>query len=165
MTPHEKNKTPLFFASFYFSIKRLQWFELPPSPRLCFCLLCRASVLWLLPSCISSSWRPSAGCWLRHGSPTWPLLAKWGHDSSASVSCASAGVRASTVLHINTHIISSFILFWGMVLCVFCEIFGLTLTHCSRDVLTALSVLSHVKNVLISVYTNICTTALCWMDE
>lgn len=64
-----------------------------------FSSLCRASALWPLPSCISSSWRPSAGCWQRRGSPTWPSLAKWGHDSSASVFCASAGVS----VHNNTH--------------------------------------------------------------
>lgn len=59
-------------------------------------LFCRVCVQWLLPSCISSSWRPSVGCWQRRGSPTWPLLAKPGHESSASVSCASVGVSTCT---------------------------------------------------------------------
>lgn len=61
------------------------------SPRLSF--LFRASVLWPPLSCTSSSWRPSAGCWRRHGSPTWRSSAKWGRDSFASAFCASAGVR------------------------------------------------------------------------
>lgn len=59
-----------------------------------FCSPLRACALWPLPSCISFSWPPSAGCWRRRGSPTWPSLAKWGHGSSASVSCASAGVSS-----------------------------------------------------------------------
>lgn len=61
--------------------------------------LWRASALWLRLSCISSSWHPSAGCWQRHGSPTWPSLAKWGHDSFASVFCASAGVSSHRITH------------------------------------------------------------------
>lgn len=60
-------------------------------------LFTRASVLWLLPSCISSSWHLSAGCWLRRGSPTWQSLAKWGHDSFASGFCASAGVSPHSI--------------------------------------------------------------------
>lgn len=91
-----------------------KWFIMTPLTKLPFVLFCktsprvlslspwlsllrRASVLWLLPSCISSSWRRSAGCWQRRGSPTWPSLARWGHDSFASVSCASAGVSSHGV--------------------------------------------------------------------
>lgn len=65
--------------------------------------LCRASVLWLLPSCISSSWRPSAGCWQRRGSPTWLSLAKWDHDSFESGFCASAGVSEHIIVLYHTH--------------------------------------------------------------
>lgn len=75
---------------FYLFLKKNRLFYLAFSPRLSFFF--RASVLWLLPFCTSSSWRPSAGCWQRRGSPTWLSLAKWGHDSFASVFCASAGV-------------------------------------------------------------------------
>lgn len=69
--------------------------------------LIRASVLWLLPSCISSSWHHSAGCWRRPGSPTWPSLAKWGHDSFASVFCASAGVSPYTHTHTHANILTT----------------------------------------------------------
>lgn len=63
--------------------------------------LFRASVLWLLPSCISFSWRPSAGCWQRHGSPTWPSSAKWDRGLFASAFCASAGVSNHKQQHLT----------------------------------------------------------------
>lgn len=97
---------PCYFAevSFSFLTSSKRWFILTAFWRLLFLLvlkrllhlslslLFRVSVLWLLPSCTSSSWRPSAGCWQKRGSPTWLSLAKWGRDSFASAFCASAGV-------------------------------------------------------------------------
>lgn len=113
----------IFLQRFYFPLltSPKRWFIMTPltnylslvfcktSPAVlslsspCLSFLYRASALWLLPSCISSSWRPSAGCWQRRGSPTWLSLAKWGHDSFASVFCASAGVSSHSITHDHKH--------------------------------------------------------------